>query len=196
VNAGISAPTDTPSDAQIVRVSNQTIAQLSNPMTYLYVRTSAICQTSKKSGWISQIRPIGSPVLPYSVKRDASVNTAPYLGCGQRRMLAERALSQVYDVDIVVVFEGETFQTTNSNLGLILGITIACSLFVVVYATYRMRSDRNKKIIGNKVHVPNPLNRVPVAVPWTNSEPWSLREAMRETREQFQPLHIRGRGQA
>ena len=124
------------------------------------------------------------------------MNTAPYLGCGQRRMLAQRSLSEVYDVDIVVVFQDETPQATNSNIGLILGITVACSLFVVLLATYRMRSnDRNKKLLAKKVHVLNPLNRVPVAVPWTNSEPWKLSEVLNESREQYQPIPIRGKYQ-
>ena len=121
------------------------------------------------------------------------MNTVTYLGCGQGRILQERSLSEVYDVDVVVAFHEDTIQSTSSNLGLILGVIIASSVFVVLFATYRIRNTRNKKILAKKVHVLNPLNHTPVAVPWTNTEPWKVSDILGNSREQFQPLHIRGR---
>jgi len=180
-------------------VNKQTQAQILDQNTYSYVRLSVLCQTNKANGWITRINPIASPIRPYNLTKSDSVNTVPFTGqCGISRSLRSRSTEEtlVFDVDINIEL-AETLGKSESSLLLSVGAWIGIALAgfaiaaLIVVVTLNKHKLRAKKRV-TRVNSVNPLNNIPVVVPWaTRMNPWSLRDTLPTSREEFSPLSVR-----
>jgi len=172
-------------------VNKQSVNQISNANNYLYVRKFVVCQKGKNS-WIAQIKPIGAPLPIYNLTVNDEVNKVDFAGqCTFTRNLRSRKLEELYDIDIIV----ETMDV-HSNEGTsvyvwagaipALVLLLASAVFVVV----KMKRQRRKTIA--KINHVNPLNQVPVIVPWTSkTNLWRLGETISSERNDFTPLQAR-----
>jgi 7,8-dihydro-6-hydroxymethylpterin-pyrophosphokinase len=194
-----------------VRVNDQSIKQLMNASTYYYVRKMVYCQSQNQSqnqsqrnfiARIVQIKPL--LLSPYDVLKEHPVNRAEISNCGSiSRSLAEvetfRSLEQYYDIDVIL--EKDTNATTsthidlpqysmhqNTIIGIIFGIFFGLLfVFVGTLAVLSTRINRNNRLIA-KVNQINPLNQVPVVVPWRQTVPFRLSETLPNS---FHPMKTR-----
>jgi hypothetical protein len=171
-------------------VNKQSVSQISNANNYLYVRSFVVCRKGKTNGWISQIKPIGAPLPIYNLTMNHEVNKAE-ISCTFKRNLRSRTLEELYDVDIIV----ETMDV-HSNEGISMYVwagaipALAVLFASIVFAVVKMKNQRRKTIA--KINHVNPLNQVPVIIPWTNqAKHWRLGETISSERNDFTPLQVR-----
>jgi hypothetical protein len=105
-------------------------------------------------------------------------------------------MASVYDVDIVVQTNDQTAPSSSSGSGtnvIAIGVSIAVGLFTIGIALVIVHKygRRRSAALSNRVNLGNPLNTVPVYVPWTAQQvkPWALRETL--PRDDFKPVPIR-----
>ena len=74
---------------------------------------------------------------------------------------------------------------------LYIGVGVGSTLLVSALFVHHYIHSRNlrRAFVKNRVNVVNPLNQVPVTVPWSREPTWNLRETIRN---EFPPLSLRG----
>jgi len=182
-----------------IRVAKQTEAQIANPNTYMYVRKAVLCNSIYKRAWISQIKPIQARILPYNVSKLDAVNTNQPGTCLKLRNLYDTSQG-LYDVDILfttdeysvsVSSNDDSFFTIQNTIVIaVIGCIMLASITIFVVTTKRKRAMNKRLIKGT--HLVNPLNTIPVVVPWTNTtQHWKLGDTLSHDREQFPPSTVR-----
>jgi len=171
-----SSPSASTRGSLIVRVYQQSSAQLANSTTYLSVRAAAQCNVSGAVIWIQRIAPIQSSIAPYNLSRSDPVNTAP-INC-DTPIRSLRQLTDVYDADIFLV--SETVTSNNKQqivwpyiVGSVAGFTLIVAIGLVIrHARTTGRKKRvtsiKRKAINNPSWNDNRIAFPPVAVRTNN----------------------------
>ena len=188
-----------------VLVTKQTSSQILDPNTYLYARKKALCQSNRTHGWITQIKPYTSTIPSYNITKSHPVNTAILpQQCAPMRNLRTRELEELYDVDIVIeVTNNEQSQTAPSStpfmeanqtlVFVVAGVVAVLLASVFILARrYNLRTTTRVKNLTTRVQKVNPLNQIPVIVPWvSNEEPWRLSDTLPPLRNDYLPMQSR-----
>ena len=180
---------------------NQTYEKYIVPMNYLYVRSLFLCKYKNTDVRIINICPIG--YKSYNVSKEDAVNMkqiADQCGSVNGRIITEQNIQELYDVDVLLEIEQRNldnhevqYYTTNNSIAFAcsaIGFVILIGM-VFVIQRFRMRDSRTK--LNKLVHKVNPLNQVPVVVPWTKSDTtWSVADIIpRNNPTEFEPMRIR-----
>lgn len=155
---------------------------------------SVVCQTGKQNGWIVKIHPVAASIPEYNVSLQDPVNAVLFTGnCGNPRSLQVRKLEEVYDVDVIVEVSDSTVSNAKSSTTLWISVAVSGFVFVTFIALVAMRTKNYRRTRSiTKVNHVNPLNQVPVIVPWANSSNlWSLRDTLPTARRDFTPIQTR-----
>ena len=163
----------------------------------MYVRQSVLCKTGRPNGWIVKIKPVMYSIQEYNVSLQDPVNTVAFAGnCDVPRSLQFRELEELYDVDVIVEVSDLHTTTANANASLTttawIGIGVSGFAILAIAALLIVRAKSSRRLTQvTKINRVNPLNQVPVVIPWTNKQdPWRLSDTLPLVRTEFSPMRV------